>query len=936
MPTLTINDKKLQVATGCTVLEAARQGGIVIPTLCYHPDLSVDGSCRLCLVEVEGQSGQFAACTLPATDGMVVHTETPALAESRKFVLEMLLSRYEDSDDAAENRDDTEFIHWVRFYGAKMPNNVSNRLTYQVDSDPNPFVRVDLNKCILCTRCVRACAEVQGRFVWNVGYRGDESKIIAGLDTTMMEARCESCGACAAYCPTGALDDKMSVGLGKPDRVVATTCTYCGVGCGLNLNVKNDRVIRVTSNPTAPVNGMALCVKGRYGFDFIHHPDRVQRPRVRRYLLSGSPRRPEPRSDGWEWVEVDWDKALEITATRLAAIKKESGPDAIGVLASAKCTNEENYLMQKFARQVIGTNNVDHCARLCHSSTVAGLAMAFGSGAMSNSMEDVASQAKAIFIIGSNVTEQHPVFGSMIRRAVLTRGVQLVVADPRKIDITEFATLHLRHRPGTDVALINGLMQIILKNQWHDRQFIEERCEGFEEFRATVEKSTPDLVSAITGVPQEKLRQAAETLARQKPMDVIWAMGITQHTTGVSNVLSLANLQMLLGNMGKPGGGVNPLRGQNNVQGACDMGALPNVFPGYQAVDPAVVAKFATAWALTTRLNGGNGNPVAELTNKPGLTMPEMVQGFQTGKVRALYVLGEDLAMTEPDVNHARKCLEAGEFLVLQEIFPSETSAFADVLLPGASFAEKSGTFTNTERRVQLVRKAIEPLGQARADWVITAELARLFLACEGRTPAGPHAGWSYREPSEIMDEIAAVTPSYAGVRYSRLERGDQLQWPVKHTSHPGTPILHVERFTRGKGKFHTVEYLPAAELPDAEFPFFLTTGRVLYHWHGGEISRRAEGLLQAYPEPLVEVHPEDAARIGLNGHPTVRVRSRRGAMVARAAVTDRVAPGVIFANFHFPGPQNVNNVTIGALDPIAKIPEYKVCAVALEAAGDL
>jgi formate dehydrogenase alpha subunit len=931
MPTVTINDKKLQVAAGCTVLEAARQAGIVIPTLCYHRDLSVDGSCRLCLVEVEGQSGQFAACTLPASEGMVVHTETPALVESRRFVLEMLLRRYADSDHKGENRDETEFMHWVRLYGAKMPDNLSNRLTYPVDSDPNPFVRVDLNKCILCTRCVRACEEIQGRFVWNVGYRGDDSKIIAGLDTTMLEARCESCGACAAYCPTGALDDKMSVGWGKPDRVVATTCTYCGVGCGLNLNVKNDRVIRVTSNPTAPVNGMALCVKGRYGFDFIHHADRLLRPQVRRYLLDGDSKS-SASATGREWVEVDWEKALAIVAKKLAAIKKESGPDAIGILASAKCTNEENYLMQKFARQVIGTHNVDHCARLCHSSTVAGLAMAFGSGAMSNSMADVASHAKAIFIIGSNVTEQHPVFGAMIRRAVLSRGVQLVVADPRKIDITEFATLHLRHRPGTDVALINGLTHIILKNQWHDRQFIEERCEGFEEFQKTVEKSTPGLVSAITGVPQEKLHQAAEILVRQKPMAVIWAMGITQHTTGVSNVLSLANLQMLLGNMGKPGGGVNPLRGQNNVQGACDMGALPNVYPGYQSVaDPATAEKFAAAWALTPRLNAANGTHPAELSNKPGLTMPEMVQGFQTGKVRALYVLGEDLAMTEPDVNHARKCLEAAEFLVLQEIFPSETSAFADVLLPGASFAEKLGTFTNTERRIQLVRKAIEPLGQSRADWIITAELARLILACEGRNRIGPHAGWNYQNPAEIMDEIAAVTPSYAGVSYSRLERGDQLQWPVKDASHPGTPILHVERFTRGKGKFHAVDYLSAAELPDADFPFFLTTGRVLYHWHGGEISRRAVGLLEAYPEALVEVHPQDAAKIGLNGVHTVRVRSRRGVMVARAVVTDRVAPGVVFANFHFPGPQNVNNVTIGALDPIAKIPEYKVCAVAVE-----
>lgn len=939
MPTVTINNKKLQVTTGCTVLEAARQAGMVIPTLCYHPDLSVDGSCRLCLVEVEGQSGQFAACMLPVSEGMIVRTETQALAESRKFVLEMLLKRYADMSHAASDRAETEFMYWVRRYGVRSPDHLHRR-NHLVDSDPNPFVRVDLNKCILCTRCVRACNEIQGRFVWNVGYRGDESKIIAGLDTTMLEARCESCGACSAYCPTGALDDKMSFGKGAPDRVIPTTCTYCGVGCGMNLNVKDNRVVRVTSNPSAPVNGMALCVKGRYGYDFIHHPDRLLRPRVRRYLLSGGRKPPEPSRaqgvvtlrPGWEWVEVGWDQALEIVVKKLTAIKKEGGPDAIGVLASAKCTNEENYLMQKFARQVIGTHNVDHCARLCHSSTVAGLAMAYGSGAMSNSMKDVASQANAIFIIGSNVTEQHPVFGSMIRRAVMSRGLQLVVADPRRIDITEFAALHLRHRPGTDVALINGLMHIILKNEWHDRRFIEERCEGFEEFQATVEKSTPEVVSVITGVPKEELHQAAEILAMQKPMAVIWAMGITQHTTGVSNVLSLANLQMLLGNIGKPGGGVNPLRGQNNVQGACDMGALPNVYPGYQAVsDAAASAKFAAAWALTARLNGGNGNP---LSNKPGLTMPEMVEGFRTGTIRALYVLGEDLAMTEPDLNHARKSLESGEFLVLQEIFPSETAAFADVLLPGATFAEKSGTFTNTERRVQLIRKAIEPLGEARADWVITAELTRSFLANEGRAPAGPHAGWSYCDSSEIMEEIAAVTPSYAGVSYPRLERGEQLQWPVTGPTHPGTPILHVDRFTRGRGKFHAVDYLPAAELPDADFPFFLTTGRVLYHWHGGEISRRAGGLVEAYPEALVEVHPDDATKLGLNDATQVRVRSRRGEMTARTVVTERVWPGMVFANFHFPGAQNVNNLTTSALDPIAKIPEYKVCAVTIEAAN--
>jgi formate dehydrogenase alpha subunit len=932
MPQLTINGRTVDARRGQTVLEAANELGVTIPTLCYHPDLSPVGSCRLCLVEVARISPQLPACKLPVTEGMVVHTETPALVQSRKLVLEMLLLNYVEDRPTTEGSQETEFLRWVRHYGVQRPVDARPVPRYPVDSDPHPFVRVDLNKCILCTRCVRACKEIQGRFVWWLGQRGAEAKIIAGTDTTMLDARCESCGACAAYCPTGALDDRMAMGQGQPDRLVTTTCPYCGVGCQFDLNVKHGRIIRVTSNPAAPVNGMALCVKGRYGYGFVHHPDRLTKPKVREYLLDGTGLRGRQSRRG-AWCEVNWDTALDIVATKLATVKRESGPDAIGVLASAKCTNEENYLMQKFARQVLGTHNVDHCARLCHSSTVAGLAMCYGSGAMSNSMDDIAEQAAAIFIIGSNTTEQHPVFGTTIRQAVLKRGVKLVVADPRKIDITEFATLHVRHKPGTDIALLNGLMHIVLANGWQDQQFIEQRCEGFAEFQATVAEYRPEVVAALTGVAVADLQQAAAILAQNRPMAVIWAMGITQHVAGVLNVLSLGNLQMLLGNLGVPGGGVNPLRGQNNVQGACDMGALPNVFPGYQPVtDPDVLLNFDTAWALEPR-GGRNGEmPSLNLACRPGLTVTEMIEAAGAGRLRALVVLGEDPAMTEPDSNHVHQCLEASEFIVLQEIFPSETAAFADVLLLGAAFAEKSGTFTNTERRVQLVRQAIPPPGEARPDWMITAEIARRVLAIEGRQPIGPQAAWDYRDPAQIMDEIAALTPSYAGITHARLERGDRLQWPVPDANHPGTPILHVGQFTRGKGKFHAVDYLPPAELPDAEYPWLLTTGRVLYHWHGGELTRRVEGLLEVYPESLVEISPDDAAKLGLQSGAKVWVRSRRGEMLARALVTDRVAPGVLFANFHFPGPQNANNLTIAALDPIAKIPEYKVCAATIEA----
>lgn len=927
--TLTINGNTISSPEGKSVLEAARDHGIEIPTLCYHKTVSPAASCRLCMVEVDGMRGDLPACNLPVHEGMVVHTETAALINSRRMILEMLLQNYRDAGyETGKHEGEADFARWCEHYGVGEPE--EDRIPrYRVDSDPNPFVWVDMNKCILCTRCVRACDEIQGRFVWGVAGRGDETRIIAGADLPMLDARCESCGACVALCPTGALDNRMMMGLGPSEQKVTTTCSYCGVGCQFDLNVRDNRVTGVSSNPHAPVNGIHLCVKGRYGYDFVHHPDRLTTPLVRRYLLEGQFKAISMSDPRWDWVETDWETALNLVAQKFVQVRRESGPDAFGVLSSAKCTNEENYLMQKFARQVIGTHNIDHCARLCHASTVAGLAACYGSGAMSNTMKDVSEQAAAIFIIGSNPTEQHPVFGSMLRQAVHKRGVKLVVADPRRIDITEFATpryggMHLRQKPGTDVALLNGLMHIILKNGWEDQKFIESRTENFDVFRETIEKYPPELVSAITGVPAEELEQAAEILAIHKPLAVIWAMGITQHTKGVLNVLSLGNLQMLLGNMGIPGGGVNPLRGQNNVQGACDMGALVNVFPGYQAVtDAAVREKFANAWMLS------DGSP--DFKASPGLTVTEMMEGAGKNEVRCLYILGENPLMSDPDINHVHQCLKNCEFLVLQEIFPSETAKYADVLLPGVSFAEKFGTFTNTERRVQLVRPAIEPLGHARQDWEITAEIAKRVLDLDNRKPVGTQANWTYRSPREIMDEFAALTPIYAGVSHARLEQGEQLHWPVKSADHPGTPILHIGQFSRGLGKFHACEHLDAKELPDAEYPFYLTTGRVLYHWHGAEMTRRAKGLLELYPETLVEVSPEDAIKMGLNGDDRVRVHSRRGEMIAKALITDRVPAGLVFGNFHFPNEQNVNNLTIGAVDPTAKIPEYKVCAVRVE-----
>lgn len=924
MPFIFVNGQPYQARENTTLLRAAQEAGITIPSLCDHPDLTPYGGCRLCNVEVKGLRLPAAACMLPVTDGMEVYTETEDLVEARKSILELLLKNYYDSGNGKAGSPNA-LLKWCDYYGVDASRWMRKEPRYAIDSDPNPFIRVDLNKCILCTRCIRACAEVQGRFVWGLAERGFDSQIVAGSGLTLLEARCESCGACVEYCPTGALAHKPSFGAEMPEKKVQTTCAYCGVGCNFNLNVKDNRVIRVTSNPNAPVNGVHLCVKGRYGYQYIQHPDRLRSPQVREYLLQGTPKPPAGESP---WVTVSWETALNLAANKLADIKRQSGADAIGLLSSAKCTNEENYLMNKLARQVIGTHNIDHCARLCHSSTVAGLGMSFGSGAMTNTVADIVEQAEAIFIIGSNTTEQHPVIGSKIRQAVLRRKVKLIVADPRRIDIAEFAQIYLRQKPGTDVALINGLMHIILKNNWQDQAFIDKRCENFEAFREVVEKYPPELVSKITGVAEKDLYRTAETLADSKPAAVFWAMGITQHTTGVLNVLTLANLQMLLGNMGVPGGGVNPLRGQNNVQGACDMGGLPNVFPGYQSVtNEAMLERFNLAWQTTH----ADGSTPPLFNNKAGLTSTEMIPMAGAGKVRALVILGENPVMTEPDVNHTRECLKACEFIVLQEIFPSETSHYADVLLPGVTFAEKEGTFTNTERRVQMVRQAIQPEGKARPDWEILANLAKRILAVEERRPTGSHASWDYASAAEVMDEIAAVTPIYAGVSHARLNAGAQLHWPVKDLHHDGTPILHVGAFTRGKGKFHPTEHLDPQELPDAEYPFLLTTGRVLYHWHAGEMTRRSQRLLDVYPDAYIEIHPEDAEALGILDHQQVRLSSRRGITFGKALVTERVSPGLIFANFHFTGEQNGNNLTIAALDPVSKIPEFKVCAVKLE-----
>ncbi len=671
-------------------------------------------------------------------------------------------------------------------------------------------------------------------------------------------------------------------------KKVLTTCVYCGVGCQLYLKVRDGKVVGVIPERVHGVNQGKLCIKGWSVHEFIHSPDRLKRPLIKK--------------DG-KFVEVGWDEALTYVADRLKEIKERYGSDSIGLLSSAKCTNEENYLMQKLARAVIGTNNIDHCARLCHSSTVAGLVATFGSGAMTNSIAEIEG-ADVIFVIGSNTTEQHPLIARRILRAV-RRGSKLIVADPRSIDLASFAAIHLQQRPGTDVALLNGMMNVILREGLEDEGFIENRTENFEALKEVVKKYTPERVERITGVPASKIEEAALLYAHGERSTIIYSMGITQHITGVDNVISVANLAMLTGNVGKESTGVNPLRGHNNVQGACDLGCLPDYLPGYQRVkDASVRAKFESAWGV-------------RLPDKAGLTVVEMINACG-GRIKALYIMGENPMLSDPDINQVRESLRRLDFLVVQDMFINETSELADVILPAASFAEKDGTYTNTERRVLRIRKAIEPIGGCRPDWKIICQVAGK-LGYEMR----------YGSPKEIADEIASLTPIYGGIVYDRLGP-EGLQWPCPDKKHPGTKYLHKDEFSRGLGRFIPVEYKPPAEEPDEEYPTTLTTGRVLFHFHTGTLTRRSPTLNELLSEGYVEVNPRDAGELGISEGDEIKVKSRRGEIKIKARVSDIVPKGVVFIPFHF-AEAAANTLTIAALDPVAKIPEYKVCAVRLE-----
>ncbi|MBI2829904.1 MAG: formate dehydrogenase subunit alpha [Chloroflexi bacterium] len=883
---LTIDGQAIKAHKGMTVLEAAQSAGIYIPTLCYHPDLEPYGGCRMCVVEIEKMRGLPTSCTTPATDGMVVHTETPAVDKVRRTVIDLLLAEHPLDCLTCQANQHCELQKVAAYLGITERRFPLTDRKFEIDSS-NPFFDLDRNKCILCARCTRTCNEITCVGAIDISYRGYQAKVATFNDTPLMESICKSCGECVAHCPVGALIPKKYT---QPTREVVTTCPYCGVGCQMYLGIRNEKIVGVRGKSEGTTNHGWLCVKGRYGIpEFVHSPERLTTPFIRK--------------DG-KLVEASWDEALSLVARELSKYKG----DEVGVISSAKATNEENYLIQKFARVVMQTNNVDHCARLCHSPSVAGLLQSFGSGAMTNSSNEL-RDAACIFAIGTNTTAAHPIIGFIIKQGV-RKGTKLIVANPREIDLCAYADIWLRQRPGTDIALMNGMARYILDNGLADLPFIEKRCENFDAFKASLADYDLDAVERITGVPKEKIAEAARLYATSQPSSIVYAMGITQHTHGTDNVMATANLAMLTGQIGKPSSGVNPLRGQNNVQGSCDMGALPNVYTGYQSVtDPAISAKHEAAWGC-------------HLSEKPGLTLTEIFDKAHQRQIKAIYLVGENPVLADASAKHVEEALAETEFLVVQDIFMSETAKFAHVVLPAASFAEKDGTFTNTERRVQRVRQALAPVGNSKADWWITCEIARRMDA----------KGFDFTDPVQIMDEIARVTPSYGGISFARLEK-ESPHWPCPTLEHPGTPVLHTQQFTRGKGRFIPLAYRPSAELPDDEYPLLLTTERSLFQYHTGTLSRKVKGLNRFVPEERLQINPTDAERLNISDGEVVKVSSRRGEVTVKAKVTEASPAGVVSLSFHF-AETPTNQLTNSALDPISKMPEFKVCAVKVKKIG--
>ncbi len=899
---VTIDGEQIQAVQGMTILSAARAAGVQIPTLCYLAGVNELASCRVCVVEVEGWDNLPASCNTPVQDGMVISTNSERVIAARRSALALLLTKH--------NLDSTKFCFSCGKNGAcelqalcreyditeaYFPPEHANKPVL----DSNPFLCFDPNLCIGCQRCVSTCNKVTGNHAFTTGKKGTRTTIAAPFGPDWRATNCESCGNCAQACPTGALTEKRRKEYREWEtKKVLTTCPHCATGCQYYLVVKDGKIVD-TEAADGPSNLGTLCVKGRSAsFDFVHSPERLTHPLVR-------------NKETGELERASWDEALNLVASKLGALRDEFGGESLAAFACARSANEDIYMLQKMARTVFKTNNVDNCARVCHGPSVAGLATTLGSGAMTNPITDIAQNADVVMLVGSNPEEAHPVIGMQLRKAAEEGRIKLIVVDPREIGLCKHADIHLKLKPGTNVAFANGIAHILIQEGLIDWDFISTRSEGYADFADMVAKYTPEKVAEICEIPVEDLISAAKLYGSADAAAIVYCLGVTEHTGGTEGVMSLSNIAMITGNFGKPGCGVNPIRGQNNVQGACDMGATPAEFPGYQKLaNPEVMERFEQHWGV-------------EIPKWKGTFATDCFPKMIKGEIKGLFIFGEDPVRTDPDTSHVIKALKNLEFLVVDDLFLTETAKYADVVLPGRSYAEKEGTFSNTERRVQRIRTAVTIPGETRLDTDIFIDIMnRMGYAQPQLTSA------------QIMDEIAELTPSFHGISHERLDSpqigGRGLQWPCLDKDHPGTPIMHVGKFSRGMGIYSLAEYIPSSELPDDEYPLMLTTGRILYHYNACAMTDKTAGINIIEGSSFIELNDEDAARLGIADGERVKVTSRRASIESTARVSGKTNPGQTWMPFHFQD-GNANWLTKAALDRICATPEYKVCAVKVE-----
>ncbi|GAA1533711.1 formate dehydrogenase subunit alpha [Kribbella lupini] len=898
---LTVDGIAVTVPPGTSVMRAAKQAGVDIPKLCATDNLEAFGSCRLCVVEIDGARGTPASCTTPVGPGMVVRTQNEKLGKLRRGVMELYISDHPldcltcsaNGDCELQDMAGVTGLREVR-YGSGVDAG-ANHMDLPTDTS-NPYFDFEASKCIACSRCVRACDEVQGTIALTIEGRGFGSKVAAGAGVSFMESDCVSCGACVQACPTATLQEKSVIELGMPTRSVITTCAYCGVGCSFKAELRGDELVRMVPYKDGGANEGHSCVKGRFAFGYANHPDRVMEPMVRDSIED-------------EWRKVSWEEAIGFTARRLREIQAEYGPGSIGGITSSRTTNEEVYVVQKMVRAVFGNNNVDTCARVCHSPTGYGLKQTFGESAGTQDFKSV-DDADVILVIGANPTDAHPVFGSRMKKR-LRQGAQLIVVDPRRTDLVRSphieAAHHLALAPGTNVAIVNAIGHVVVTEGLVDRAFVDARCEGFEEWETFIAgpEHSPEAVEEITGVPAAEVRAAARLYATGGNGAIYYGLGVTEHSQGSTTVMAMANLAMATGNIGRSGVGVNPLRGQNNVQGSCDMGSFPHELPGYRHVsDDGARDVYEQLW----------GTP---LLNEPGLRIPNMFDAAIDGSFRALFVQGEDIAQSDPNTAHVFAALGALDLLVVQDLFVNETAKFAHVLLPGTSFLEKDGTFTNAERRINRVRPVMAPQ-TGKQEWEIICELSQAM-------------GYPmhYDSSSQIMDEIALTTPTFMGVSFARLDEAGSIQWPCNLEHPDGTPVMHADEFTRGKGRFMETVYVPTTERSTRKYPLILTTGRILSQYNVGAQTRRTANVAW-HPEDILELHPHDAEVRGISDGDTVSLASRVGRTTLHAKLSERIPVGVCYTTFHHPV-TGANVITTDNSDWATNCPEYKVTAVQVD-----